>query len=42
MGEPVSIAVKITVRRGLHIHIVYLDGLSTRLVADWLRERRTC
>ncbi|GJF20972.1 hypothetical protein SHO565_15360 [Streptomyces sp. HO565] len=31
----------IAVRRGLHIHIVYLDDLSTRLVADWLRERRT-
>ncbi|MFK4547268.1 hypothetical protein RKD29_006864 [Streptomyces tendae] len=31
----------ITVRRGLHIHVVYLDDLSTRLVADWLRERRT-
>jgi len=31
----------IAVRRDLHIHIVYLDDLSTRLVADWLRERRT-
>ncbi|MGW5212776.1 hypothetical protein ACWEQO_16595 [Streptomyces sp. NPDC004051] len=31
----------IAVRRGLRIHIVYLDDLSTRLVADWLRERRT-
>ncbi|MEV8071617.1 hypothetical protein [Streptomyces pseudogriseolus] len=31
----------IAVRRGLHLHIVYLDDLSTRLMADWLRERRT-
>ncbi|MEU1367472.1 hypothetical protein ABZ454_15190 [Streptomyces sp. NPDC005803] len=31
----------IAVRRGLHLHIVSLDDLSTRLVADWLRERRT-
>ncbi|MEU1367466.1 hypothetical protein ABZ454_15155 [Streptomyces sp. NPDC005803] len=30
----------IAVRRGLHVHVVYLDDLSTRLVADWLRERR--
>lgn len=31
----------IAVRRGLHIHIVYLDDLSTQLVADWPRGRRT-
>ncbi|MFC9679042.1 hypothetical protein [Streptomyces sp. NPDC056948] len=30
----------LAVRRGEHIHTVYLDELSTGLVADWLRERR--
>jgi hypothetical protein len=28
------------VRRGKGIHLVHLDGLSTGLAADWLRERR--
>ncbi|MDX3697453.1 hypothetical protein PV726_46110 [Streptomyces europaeiscabiei] len=27
-------------RRSEHTHLVYLDDLSTTLVADWLRERR--
>ncbi|RSO06929.1 hypothetical protein DMH18_26105 [Streptomyces sp. WAC 06783] len=30
----------LAVRRGAHTHTVYLDDLSTHLVADWLRERR--
>ncbi|WP_329266740.1 hypothetical protein [Streptomyces sp. NBC_01451] len=30
----------LAVRRGEGIHLVYLDGLSTDLAADWLRERR--
>lgn len=30
----------LAVHRGEHIHVVYLDDLSTHLVADWLRERR--
>ncbi|MFI6688529.1 hypothetical protein [Streptomyces sp. NPDC050485] len=30
----------LAVHRGEHIHTAYLDDLSTRLVADWLRERR--
>ncbi|MFE4996473.1 hypothetical protein ACFRH4_35165 [Streptomyces mirabilis] len=31
----------LTVRRGEHTHLVYLNDLSTDLVTDWLRERRS-
>ena len=30
----------LAVRRGEYTHTIYLDDLSTHLVADWLRERR--